>query len=129
MNSLANLISIYKMNLAVYLLKLNKENNMQNNQDHFNVLREINSSSKPTQRQLASKLGFSLGKLNYCIRALNKKGLVKISNFGKNPNKLRYIYVLTPQGISQKTRLTINFMNVKMKEYDKLKKELKQIEK
>ncbi len=129
MNSLANLISIYKMNLAVYLLKLNKENNMQNNQDHFNVLREINSSSKPTQRQLASKLGFSLGKLNYCIRALNKKGLVKISNFGKNPNKLRYIYVLTPQGISQKTRLTINFMKVKMKEYDKLKKELKQIEK
>ena len=124
MNSLANLISIYKMNLAVYLLKLNKENNMQNNQDHFNVLREINSSSKPTQRQLASKLGFSLGKLNYCIRALNKKGLVKISNFGKNPNKLRYIYVLTPQGISQKTRLTINFMKVKMKEYDKLKKEL-----
>ena len=129
MNSLANLISIYKMNLAVYLLKLNKENNMQNNQDHFNILREINSSSKPTQRQLASKLGFSLGKLNYCIRALNKKGLVKISNFGKNPNKLRYIYVLTPQGISQKTRLTINFMKVKMKEYDKLKKELKQIEK
>ena len=129
MNNLANLISIYKMNLAVYLLKLNKENNMQNNQDHFNVLREINSSSKPTQRQLASKLGFSLGKLNYCIRALNKKGLVKISNFGKNPNKLRYIYVLTPQGISQKTRLTINFMNVKMKEYDKLKKELNQMEK
>ena len=129
MNSLANLISIYKMNLAVYLLKLNKENNMQNNQDHFNVLREINSSSKPTQRQLASKLGFSLGKLNYCIRALNKKGLVKISNFGKNPNKLRYIYVLTPRGISQKTRLTINFMNVKMKEYDKLKKELNQMEK
>ena len=124
MNSLANLISIYKMNLAVYLLKLNKENNMQNNQDHFNVLREINSSSKPTQRQLASKLGFSLGKLNYCIRALNKKGLVKISNFGKNPNKLGYIYVLTPRGISQKTRLTINFMKVKMKEYDKLKKEL-----
>ena len=97
---------------------------MQNDQDHFNVLREIDSSSKSTQRQLATKLGFSLGKLNYCIRALNKKGLVKISNFGKNPNKLGYIYVLTPRGISQKTRLTINFMKVKMKEYDKLKKEL-----
>ena len=97
---------------------------MENDQDHFNVLREIDNSSKPTQRQLANKLGFSLGKLNYCIRALNKKGLVKISNFGKNPNKLGYIYVLTPRGISQKTRLTVNFMKIKMKEYDKLKKEL-----
>ena len=97
---------------------------MENDQDHFNVLREIENSSKPTQRQLANKLGFSLGKLNYCIKALKKKGLVKISNFGKNPNKLRYIYVLTPRGISKKTRLTINFMKAKMKEYDKLKKEL-----
>ena len=97
---------------------------MQNDQDHFNVLREIDSSSKSTQRQLATKLGFSLGKLNYCIRALNKKGLVKISNFEKNPNKLRYIYILTPRGIAQKSKLTINFMKVKMNEYDKLKKEL-----
>ena len=97
---------------------------MSNDQDHFNILRKIEGPNKFTQRILATKLGFSLGKLNYCIRALNKKGLVKISNFGKNPNKLRYIYVLTPRGISQKTRLTINFMKVKMKEYDKLKKEL-----
>ena len=97
---------------------------MENDQDHFNVLREIDNSSKPTQRQLANKLGFSLGKLNYCIKALKKKGLVKISNFEKNPNKLKYIYILTPRGISQKTRLTINFMKAKMKEYDTLKKEL-----
>ena len=110
--------------MHVYLLKKFKKNNMQDDQDHFNVLREIDSSNKPTQRQLATKLGFSLGKLNNCIRALNKNGLVKILNFGKNPNKLRYIYVLTPRGISQKTRLTINFMKLKMREYDKLKKEL-----
>jgi len=97
---------------------------MQNDQDHFNVLTEIDKSSKPTQRKLATKLGFSLGKLNYCIKALKKKGLVKMSNFGKNPNKLRYIYILTPRGLSQKTRLTINFMKVKMKEYERLKKEL-----
>ena len=102
---------------------------MKDNQDHFEVLRKIKTKPEASQRELAEELGFSLGKLNYCIRALNKKGLVKISNFGKNPNKLGYIYVLTPRGISQKTRLTINFMKVKMKEYDKLKKELKQIEK
>ena len=97
---------------------------MQNDQDHLNVLTEIDKSSKPTQRKLATKLGFSLGKLNYCIKALKKKGLVKMSNFWKNPNKLRYIYILTPRGLSQKTRLTINFMKVKMKEYERLKKEL-----
>ena len=98
---------------------------MQDNQDHFNVLREIDKSKKSTQRQLADSLGFSLGKLNYCIKALKKKGLVKISNFEKNPNKLKYIYILTPRGISQKTRLTVNFMKAKIKEYENLKKELK----
>ena len=108
----------------MYILITGQKNNMLDDQDHFNVLREIDKSNKPTQRQLADKLGFSLGKLNYCIKALKKKGLVKISNFEKNPNKLKYIYILTPRGISQKTRLTINFMKVKMAEYDKLSKEL-----
>ena len=109
----------------MYILITGQKNNMLDDQDHFNVFREIDKSTKPTQRQLADKLGFSLGKLNYCIKALKKKGLVKISNFEKNPNKLKYIYILTPRGISQKTRLTINFMKAKMKEYENLKKELK----
>ena len=76
------------------------------------------------KRKLAGELGFSLGKLNYCLKALKNKGLIKISNFKKNPHKLNYIYVLTPKGFSQKTKLTINFMKRKMKEYDELKKEL-----
>ena len=97
---------------------------MSNDQDLFNVLRKIDDSYKLSQRQLASKLGFSLGKLNYCLKALKNKGLVKMSNFGKSLNKIKYIYVLTPRGISHRTRLTINFMNLKMKEYDELKKEL-----
>ena len=62
---------------------------------------------------MAKELGFSLGKLNYCLKALKNKGLVKIENFTKNPNKLNYIYVLTPKGISKKTKLTINFMKKK----------------
>ena len=98
---------------------------MDDNQDHFNVLRKINSKPKSTQRELAEALGFSLGKLNYCLKALKNKGLVKIKNFEKNPNKLNYIYVLTPRGISEKTKLTLNFMKRKMKEYDELKKEIK----
>ena len=98
---------------------------MGDNQDHFNVLRKINSKPKSTQRELAVELGFSLGKLNYCLKALKNKGLIKIKNFEKNPNKLNYIYVLTPRGISEKTKLTLNFMKRKMKEYDELKKEIK----
>tara|TARA_B100000700_G_C14897220_1_gene785612 strand:+ start:683 stop:991 length:309 start_codon:yes stop_codon:yes gene_type:complete len=93
-------------------------------QDHFDILRKIGNTKNITQRQLASNLGFSLGKLNYCIKALKKKGLVKIKNFEKNPNKERYLYVLTPKGIAQKTRLAINFMKRKMREYDELKKEV-----
>ena len=97
---------------------------MKKNTDHFNVLRKINSRPNLTQRELASELGFSLGKINYCLKALKDKGLVKIENFTKNPNKLNYIYVLTPKGISKKTKLTFNFMKRKMKEFDELKKEL-----
>ena len=97
---------------------------MKENPDHFDVLRKIQKKPKSTQRELAEELGFSLGKLNYCLKSLQIKGLVKIQNFKKNPNKLNYIYVLTPQGISQKTKLTINFMKRKMKEYDELRKEL-----
>ena len=99
---------------------------MKDNQDHFNVLRKINSKPKATQRELAEELGFSLGKLNYCLRALKTKGLIKFKNFEKNPNKLNYIYVLTPRGITEKTKLTLNFMKRKMQEYDELKKEIKE---
>jgi len=97
---------------------------MENNQDHFDILRKIQKKPNSTQRELATELGFSLGKLNYCLKALQKKGLIKIENFKKNPSKLNYFYVLTPSGISQKTKLTLNFMKRKMKEYDELKKEL-----
>ena len=99
---------------------------MKNKQDHFDVLRKIKNNPETTQRQLAKDLGFSLGKLNYCLKALKNKGLVKIENFKKNPKKINYIYVLTPKGITQKTKLTLNFMKRKMKEFDELKKELKE---
>ena len=94
------------------------------NEDHFEVLRKIQNRPNSTQRELSEELGFSLGKLNYCLKALKKKGLIKIENFKKNPKKLNYFYVLTPAGLSQKTKLTINFMKRKMKEYDELKREL-----
>mgnify|MGYP002058734202 FL=1 len=97
---------------------------MDNNQDYLNLLRKIKSKPQSTQRELAEDLGFSLGKLNYCLKELKVKGLIKISNFKKNPNKINYFYVLTPSGIVEKTKLTINFMKRKMQEYDELKKEI-----
>ena len=92
--------------------------------DQFNVLRKIQNNPNATQKKLASDLEMSLGKLNYCLRALRAKGLIKMSNFAKNKNKLNYIYLLTPKGISEKAKLTINFMKLKMKEYEELKKEI-----
>jgi EPS-associated MarR family transcriptional regulator len=92
--------------------------------DEFNTLRKINNKPDSTQREVAKELGFSLGKLNYCLRALKDKGLVKINNFSKNVNKFSYIYLLTPKGIQQKTKVTLDFMKRKMKEYDELRKEI-----
>ena len=92
--------------------------------DEFNILRKIKSKPNSSQRQMANELGFSLGKLNYCLKALKEKGLVKIKNFKKNTNKIGYMYILTPKGISIKTKITLNFMKRKMKEYDELKKEI-----
>ena len=94
------------------------------NLDHFEILRKIKKNPKSSQRELAKDLGFSLGKLNYCLKALQEKGLVKIKNFKNNPKKINYIYILTPKGISEKTKLTVSFMKRKMKEYDELSKEL-----
>tara|TARA_B100000787_G_scaffold108556_1_gene80727 strand:+ start:1951 stop:2277 length:327 start_codon:yes stop_codon:yes gene_type:complete len=105
---------------------------MKNTQDHFNILRKISKKTYLNQRGLAHDLGFSLGKLNYCLNALKKKGFIKLQNFRKNPNRLNslsknnYLYILTPRGLTKKTDLTLNFMKKKMKEYDELKKELRE---
>ena len=95
------------------------------NEEHFEILRKIGSKSELSQRKMAKELGFSLGKLNYCLKELQKKGLIKIQNFKKNKKKINYIYILTPQGISVKAKLAINFMKRMMKEYDSLSIEQK----
>ena len=97
---------------------------MTDDQENLNLLRNIKKNPRVSQRKLANDLGFSLGKLNYCLKALKEKGLIKIQNFKKNPKKLNYIYILTPQGIAHKTKLSLNFMKRKMAEYDELKKEV-----
>ena len=88
---------------------------MKKDQDHLDILRKVGSNPDISQRELSQQLGFSLGKLNYCLKEFKKKGFVKIKNFRRNPKKINYIYVLTPKGIAEKTKLTINFMKRKCK--------------
>ena len=99
-------------------------NKFNNEEDKFEVLRTIQKNPQSSQRKLANELGFSLGKLNYCVKALKQKGLIKINNFKKKENKIDYLYILTPKGIDYRLKLTLRFMKKKMKEYDELKKEL-----
>ena len=97
---------------------------MNNNQDNFKILKTINKKPNITQRELSSELGLSLGKINFCLQSLKIKGLIKMKNFNQSTKKLNYIYLLTPKGIAEKTRLTISFMHRRMQEYEELKKEL-----
>ena len=98
---------------------------MKSHFEEFEILRKIGKNPNLSQRKLAKDLGFSLGKLNYCLKALQNKGLVKLQNFQKRENKISYLrYVITPKGISERTKLTLNFMKRKMREYEDLKKEL-----
>ena len=100
-----------------------------NNKDiHLDLLRKLESNPEYTQRELSQEMGVSLGKINYCMKKLIEKGWVKLSNFGHNPNKVGYIYLLTTKGIEQKSRLTYAFLKIKMEEYEILKDEISKLQ-
>lgn len=101
-----------------------------NNKDiHLDLLRLIDSNPEYTQRELSKEMGVSLGKVNYCMRKLIDKGMIKLKNFSKNPNKTGYMYLLTSRGIEEKTRLTFSFLKIKIKEYEDLKEEISLLKK
>ena len=93
------------------------------------VMQLIQNHPNVNQRDLARLSGVSLGQVNYVIQALREKGLVKLENFSKNPNKLQYAYLLTPQGLLEKTQLTVNFLQRKRAEFEALKQEIADLEK
>ena len=95
---------------------------------HFRLLNALEENPHMTQRDLAKKLGVSLGGVNYCLKALIEVGHIKMNNFEKNPNKSNYLYLLTPSGIKEKTILTKDFLKRKMDEYQNLKKEIELIQ-
>lgn len=90
----------------------------------LDLLRRLESNPKFTQRELSQEMGVSLGKVNYCMKKLTEKGLIKITNFTHNPNKIGYVYLLTPSGVEEKARLTFSFLKRKIKEYEVLKEEI-----
>lgn len=96
---------------------------------YFRVMRLLQENPDLTQRELAHKLGVSVGGLNYCLKALMEKGLVKMQNFHQSKNKFGYVYVLTPRGIAEKAALTNRFLRRKMEEYDALKSEIEALKK
>ena len=98
---------------------------LMNNQDiRLDLLRKLEINPRYTQRELSREVGVSLGKINYCMKKLTEKGWVKLSNFSHNQNKMGYAYLLTPQGIEEKSRLTFSFLKRKIVEYEVLKKEI-----
>lgn len=100
---------------------------MSNDEVHFRVMRLIQENSQLTQRDLARQLGISLGKANYCLKALVEKGFVKAENFQRSDHKLAYAYLLTPAGIEEKARVTVAFLRRKMQEFESLKAEIESL--
>lgn len=98
-----------------------------NDEIHFRLLRVLETTPEISQRELARHLGISLGKANYCLKALIDKGLIKVRNFGNNPNKLAYAYLLTPSGVEEKARITVHFLRRKVAEYEALEREIEQL--
>ena len=91
---------------------------------HLDLLRRLELSPESTQRELSKEMGVSLGKINYCMKKLIEKGLIKFTNFKNSENKASYAYFLTPKGIEEKGKLTVAFLKIKMREYKLLEEEI-----
>ena len=93
----------------------------------FQILHSLDQDSHPTQRKLCNDLGVSLGKVNYCLKILIGKGFIKVDNFKNSNNKIQYSYLLTPKGVKEKAKLTLDFIRIKTQEYDTLKQEIESL--
>ena len=103
---------------------MNNKTKIQHPDTHYRVMNRIHKHPNSSQRELAKQVGISLGSMHYCLKALAQKGLLKAGNFKNNPDKSVYLYLLTPEGIKQKSNLAINFLKRKRQEYNQLKHEI-----
>ena len=95
-----------------------------NQEIRYRLLKILETEGSLTQRDMAGRMGVSLGKVNYCMNELVKKGFVKVNRFKDAQNKAKYAYLLTPGGMEEKARVTVRFLRAKMKEYEQIKKEI-----
>ncbi len=95
---------------------------------HYSLLKILEEHPGLSQRELAKRLGISLGKVNFCLNALVAKGNIKINNFRNSDNKLAYAYLLTPSGIEQKARMTVEFLQIKVRDYERLHREIEELQ-
>ena len=95
---------------------------------HLKVLRQVEANPEITQRELAKQLGVSLGKVNYCLKALIDRGWIKVNNFRSSQRKSAYAYLLTPSGVEQKAKITLRFLKLRMKEYEQIREEIAELE-
>ena len=106
---------------------MNTKSKTQHPDTHYKVMNLIHKQPNISQRELAKETGISLGSMHYCLKALAQKGWVKAGNFKNNPDKSVYLYLLTPEGITQKSKLAIDFLRRKKQEYDELKREIDEL--
>jgi len=95
--------------------------------NYYGLLKTLEDNPSLSQRDLAKRLGISLGKVNFCLNALVEKGCLKVNNFRNSENKLAYAYVLTPRGIEEKARMTLHFLRRKVQEYEQLRAEIEEL--
>ena len=101
---------------------------MNDDNTSYGLLKTLENNPSLSQRDLAKRLGISLGKVNFCINALVEKGCLKVNNFRNSDNKLAYAYLLTPQGVEQKARMTVEFLQIKVQEYERLRAEIEELQ-
>jgi len=102
-------------------------NTPRDNTTNYQLLKTLEANPKLSQRELANRLGISLGKVNFCLKALVKKGSLKVNNFRNSGNKLAYAYLLTPHGVDERAQMTVTFLQYKMQEYDRLRAEIDEL--
>ena len=101
---------------------------MNDDNTSYGLLKTLENNPSLSQRDLAKRLGISLGKVNFCINALVEKGCLKVNNFRNSDNKLAYAYLLTPKGVEQKARMTVEFLQIKVQEYKRLRAEIEELQ-
>lgn len=114
--------------VACFLQRIQKIMPILSEENRYKLLKLLDENPEMNQREIASKLGLSLGKVNFCLKALVEKGWVKVGNFSKSPNKKAYVYLLTLRGIEEKAKVTFDFLERKKEEYESLKAEIEELQ-